>query len=256
MHRMNKNTFLASALCVCALTASAWAMSGDTSSYQGAIFNAEAQKPYSALYNGSPRLFSFGGYYEGQKRDMDVHNTVQNWEIKQTVGYVGMDVTRWLTLRGGGGQNKVSVNGTSGGSDGEWIAGGTLRLLDYFAIDPMIGDDSYWLGINLDGQYTGARSHVPTGTVTWNGISSSLLFSLTARTERWGFLDRISLYAGPAYSAIIGDDSIGFGGTIREDKSIGGIVGIAFALSDNLTIKTELENFGDTSFGVGASFHF
>lgn len=256
MPRMNKNTFLSSAVLVCALASSAWAMSGDTSSYQGAVFNAEAPKPYEAIYSGSPRMFSFGGYFEEQKRDMDVHGTVQKWDIDQSVGYLAMDVTRWLTVRGGGGQNKVSVDGVSGGSDGEWIAGGTLRVLDYFAMDPMLGDESYWLGINLDGQYTGGRSHVPTGNVTWNGISAALLFSLTARTERWGFLDRISLYAGPSYSAIIGDDSFGLGGSIREDKSIGAIVGLAFALSDNLTIKTELENYGDTSFSIGASFHF
>ena len=256
MAHMNKNTFFTSALFVCALTSSAWAMSGDTSTYQGAVFNAEAQKPYEAVYNGSPRLFSLGGYTQGQKRDMDIHGTVQKWNIRETAAYVGMDVTRWLTVRGGGGQNKVDVGNFSGGSDGEWIAGGTLRLLDYFAMDPMIGDESYWLGINLDGQYTGARSHLPTGTVTWNGISAALLFSLTARTERWGFLDRISIFAGPAYSGIVGDDGIGFGGTIREDKSIGGIIGLAFALSDNLTVKTEAQNFGSSSFGLGVSFHF
>ncbi len=256
MPTMNKNTLLSSAVFVCAFVSSAWAVSGDTSAYQGAVFNAESPKAYEALYNGSPRFLSIGGYYEQEKRGIDINGGMQDWEVQQSVGYVGVDLTRWLTVRGGGGQNTLRVDKASGDSDLEWIAGGTLRLLDYFILDPVIGEESYWLGVNLDGQYTGARSHAPSGDLTWNEVSVALLFNLTAHTERWGFVDRVSLYAGPAYSGIAGNNDGGFGANIREDKSVGLIAGLAFGLSDNVTIKTELQDFGDTSFSLGASFHF
>jgi len=253
---MNKNTLLSLAVFLSALASSAVAMSGDTSAYQGSLFREESPKPYQALYNGSPRFLSIGGYYELEKRGIDINGGVQNWEIDHGVGYIGVDLARWLTVRVGGGADTLRVDGSRGGSDVEWIGNGTLRLLDYYAMDPIIGEDSYWLAINLEGQYTGARAKAPSGDITWNEISTALLFSLTTQTERWGFLDRISLYGGPAYSAIAGNNDNGFGANIREDKSVGLVVGLAFGLSDNFTITTEIQNYGDTSFGLGASFHF
>ena len=45
---------------------------------------------------------------------------------------------------------------------------------------------------------------------------------------------------------------------VRDNQLMGYglVVGLAFNPSDNLTIKTELQSFNDTSFGIGASFHF
>ena len=257
MPAMKTNLLLSSAVMVCALTASAWAMNGGTSVYQGSVFTMESQKSRDAIFKGSPGLLSVGGYYLMEKRVMEVDGSKQDWKINNTVGYIAMDVTPWLTVRGGGGVNDLSIDQTDRDGDIEWIAGGTVRVMDYFAMDPIVGDDSYWLSIDLDGQYTGAKSSDDTmGDLTWNEVYAALLFNITARTERWGFMDRIALYLGPAYSGIVGSQDGSFSADIREDRSYGLVVGLAFNPSDNLTIKTELQNFGDTSFGVGASFHF
>lgn len=258
MPRMKTSTLLSSAVLACSLAASSWAMSGGTSAYQGSLFNAESQKSQEGIFNNAPKFLSFGGYYAQQKRGMDAEGTVQDWQIRHTVGYVAVDITPWLTVFGGGGESSLKIDEQETGDNNiEWLGGATLRLLNYFAMDPIMGDDSYYLSIDLDGQYTGSRADsTDGGDLTWNEIYAAMIFSLTADTERWGFMDRISLYAGPAYSGIVGTKDDSFSADIREDQSVGLVVGVAFNPSQNFTIKTELGCFDDTSFGVGASFHF
>lgn len=254
---MKTTPFLSSVAMVCALTASCWAMDGGTSPYQGSIFNMESQKTRDAIFKGAPTMLSVGGYYSEENRVMEVDGVKQDWKINNVVAYIALDVTPWLTIRGGGGQNDLSIDEYSRDSDLEWIAGGTLRILDYFAMDPMVGPDPYWVNVLVDGQYTGGKSSDEIkGDLTWNEVYAAMLITLTSKTERWGFMDRISLYAGPAYSAIVGSQDGGFGADIREDRSYGLVAGLAFNPSENLTIKTELQNFDKTSFGIGASFHF
>ena len=254
---MKTNLLFSSAVMVCALATTAWAMDGGTSIYQGSVFNNESQKSHEAIFKGAPTMLSVGGYYLQEKRKVKADGFKQDWKVANTVGYVALDLAPWLTVRGGGGVNDLTINEVKHDSDIEWVAGGTLRLMNYYAMDPIMGEDSYWLSVDLDGQYTGAKSSDDVhGDMTWNEVNAALLFTLTTRTERWGFMDRIGLYFGPAYSAIVGSTDDGFSADIREDRSYGLVVGLAFNPSDNFTIKTELENFDDTSFGIGASFHF
>ncbi len=258
MRPMKRNTLLSSTVMVLALTASAWAISGGTSAYQGAVYNAESPKAREGIFNGSPKFLSIGGYYSQQKRGMDADVGTQDWKIRNTVGYIGVDVMPWLTIFGGGGESSLTINDRSNGDDNAaWIAGGTLRLLNYFALDPIIGEDTYWLSIDLDGQYTGSSADDDFGgDLTWHEVYAALLFSLTSNTERWGFMDRVAVYAGPAYSGITASQDDSFSNDLNEDQCMGLVLGVAFSPSDNITIKTELQNFDSTSWGIGASFHF
>ena len=250
MQTMKTNTVLSASMLVLAMTASAWAISPGTSASQGSAFSKESQMTRESLFNGAPTRLGFGGYYADQKRGIDVRGNVQDWQVRHTVGYVTVDIAPWLTLLGGGGESDLTRDGVSGDGDAEWIAGGTVRLFNYFAMDPIVGEDPYWLSIDLDTQYTGAKA----GDLLWNELYSALLFNITAHTERWGFMDRVTLYIGPAYSVIGGSDDSD--SDIREDQSFGLVVGVAFSPSDNLTIKTELQHFDDTTWGLGASYHF
>lgn len=250
MQPMKTNSLLSVSLLVLAMAAPAWAISPGTSASQGSAFRKESQKTYEGIFNGAPTRLGFGAYYFQQNRTIDVGGSLQDWEIQHTVGYVTLDITPWLTLLGGGGGSDLTRGNRDGDGDAEWLAGGTLRIFNYFAMDPIIGEDPYWLSIDLDGQYTGATA----GDLLWNEIYSALLLNITSHTERWGFMDRITLYLGPAYSVIGGSDD--FDDDIREDKALGFVAGVGFGVSDNLTIKTELQKFDGTSWGLGASFHF
>jgi hypothetical protein len=247
---MKTNTVLSVSMLILAMAASAWAVTPGTSASQGSAFNKESQKTAESLFDGAPTRLGFGAYYAQQKRGIDVGGRVEDWKIKHTVGYVTVDITRWLTVLGGAGESDVTREFQSGDGDMEWIAGGTLRLFNYFAMDPIVGEDPYWLSIDLEGQYTDASA----GSLSWNEVYGALLFNIMAKTERWGFVDSVSLYLGPAFSAI--DGSNDFGGDFVEDQSIGFVFGVAFCPSDNLTIKTELQKFDSLSWGLGASFHF
>lgn len=250
MPPMKKNTFFCTFMLVLAMTASAWALSAGTSASQGAAFNTESQKTRESIFSGAPTRLAFGGYTLHQKRGVDVGGTVEKWKIEHWVAYATLDITSWLTILGGGGQSDLTRGGESSDGDTEWVAGGTLRLLDYFAMDPIIGEDPYWFSINVDGQYTGAKA----GDVDWSEFYGDVLLNITSRTERWGFMDSITLYFGPAFSVIEGTNP--FNNDLSQDQTVGFVAGLAFNPSDNLTLKTELQNFDDTSWGIGATFHF
>lgn len=250
MPPMKTNTLLFASVAVFALAASAWAVTPGTSASQGAAFNTEAQKTRESLFDGAPTRLGFGMYYAHQERGIEVNRSVQDWEVQHTVGYVTVDLAPWLTLLGGAGESELTQENSSSDGDVEWIAGGTLRLLNYFIMDPIVGEDPYWLSINLDSQYT----HATAGDLAWNEVYSALLFNFTADTERYGFMDRVALYLGPAFSGIDGSDD--FDNDIREDQSFGLVAGLAFSPNDNVTIKTELQKFDSVSWGIGASFHF
>jgi hypothetical protein len=250
MPPMKKNTFFSTVMLVLATTTSAWAMSAGTSASQDSLLTKESQKTRESIFNGAPTRLGFGAYYEVQKRGIEAGGPVQDWKVTHKVAYVTLDVAPWLTLLGGGGANDVDWNGRSGDGDGEWIGGGTLRLIDYFAMDPIVGDEPYWLSVDLDGQFTAATA----GDTSWDEFYSAMLLNVTSKTERWGFMDRVALYFGPAYSKIDGSDD--YDNDFSQDQEFGFVAGISMSPNDNLTIKTEMKRFDDTSWGVGASFHF
>jgi hypothetical protein len=255
MQRMKTNIFLSTAVTVFALAASALAVDGGSSARQGSLFDGESGKRLEALYEGGPRLFSLGVYFQNQERGVsrDDSDFVTDWTVRHLMTYVGLDLRPWLTVQGGIGQSSLDVNGSERDSDMEWMGGAQIRLLDYMLIEPIIGDDTYWFGLDSNFQYTGSRSDAPEGDITWAEMFGSLTMSLTSRPERYGFMDRISLYFGPAFSMIRGrDDNDDF----SEDKSLGFVGGLQFMPSDNLTFKLELQHFDETSFGGGVGFHF
>jgi hypothetical protein len=251
---MKTNTFLSMAVTFFALAASALAVDGGSSARQGSLFNGESGKRLEAEYEGGPRLFSIGAYSQYQKRGI-VHDDdfVTDWSVRHLMTYLGLDLLPWLTVQGGIGQSSLSLEGESRDADIEWMAGAQIRILDYMLLDPIVGDDTYWFALDSTLQYNASRSEGFGGDVTWGEMFGDLTMSLTSRPERFGFMDRISLYFGPALSMIRGTDDRG---DFSEDKSVGFVAGLQFMPSDNLTFKVELQHFDELSIGGGIGFHF
>jgi hypothetical protein len=252
---MKTNTFLSTLVTVFALATSALAVDGGSSARQGSLFNGESGPRLNAVYDGGPRLFSLGAYSQYQKRGMtDDSDFVTDWSIRHLMMYAGFDLRPWLTIQGGIGQSDLSIaDDEARDADMEWMGGAQVRLLDYMLLEPVIGDDTYWLGVDSQFRYTSSKSEGFGGDITWGEMFGSLTMSLTSRPERSGFMDRISLYFGPAVSMIRGKD----GNTdVSEDQSLGFIGGLHFVPSDNFTLTLEFQQFGAMTVGGGVGLHF
>lgn len=251
---MKTNALLSTVVIVLAWVTSALAVDGGSSARQGSLFNGESGPRLDAVYAGGPRLFSVGAYSLYQKRAMsDDSDFVTDWRIRNLMTYVGFDVRPWLTIQGGVGQSDLSVAGDSRDAGFEWMGGAKLRLLDYMLLEPIVGDDTYWFGLGSTLRYTSSKSEGFADDITWGEMFGSLTMSLTSRPERYGFMDRISLYFGPAVSMIRGKD----GNTdVTEDQSTGFVLGLQFVPSDNITLTLEAQQFDSMSVGGGVGLHF
>lgn len=251
---MKTYTFLSTVVTVFALATSALAVDGGSSARQGSLFNGESGPRLDTVYEGGPHLFSIGAYSLSQKRSVtDDGDFDADWSVRHLMTYVGFDVRPWLTIQGGIGQSDLSVEGDSRDADLEWMGGAQVRLLDYMLLEPIIGDDTYWFGLDSKFQYTSSKSEGFRDDITWGEMFASLTLSLTSRPERYGFMDRISLFFGPAVSLIRGKE----GDTdITEDKSFGFVGGLQFMPSDNITLKFEVQQFDDMTIGGGVGLHF
>ena len=254
---MKTHIFASTVILACTLCASVMAMSGGTTAEQGALWHGDTTKPQEYAYDGGPHMFSLGVSILQQKREVDLGGFGAgkvDWKTSDSLGYVGFDVFPWWTLLAGVGESKLHFMGASYGGDAEWMAGTQVRLLDYFILDPIIGEEPYWLSVQAGLQFLKSSTSTDfSGDVDWHEWNGSLTFHLTSRPERYGFLHQIGIYVGPAFSTINGKQS---GQDFNDSKSFGFIGGLTLNPSDNVAINLEVQDFEDTSFGASIGFHF
>ena len=258
MPRMKTHSSFATVIAVFAMALPALAVDSGASARQGSLFNGDSGDRVEAVYEGGPRPLSISISSQYQKRGVVYGDSdfTTEWSVRHLYSSIGYDIRPWLTVEGGIGQSDLSSDGDTRDSDLEWMGGLQFRLMDYMLVEPPIGDDTYWFGLDGHVQYTGSQSEGGQGDIDWAEWFGSLTASLTTRPERYGFMDRITLYFGPAYSMIRGKESGGFGRDIEEDQAIGFIGGLVFVPSDNISIKLEAQQFDETSIGASIGFHF
>jgi hypothetical protein len=252
---MKAKTGLLGFLLACSLGMSAAAMSGGSSASQGGLWHGQSLTKPEYVYEGGPRWLSFGILWADEKRGIAPENSdfTSDWEIRHIMGYAGADVLPWLTLQAGAGESDLSIDGDSRDGDLEWMVGAQCRLIDYLALDPIVGEEPYWLGVEASVQYLDSSSEGPMGDVEWNELFGAVTISLTSRPERYGFLNRLGIYVGPAFSTVSAEQN---GQEFEEDQAYGYVAGLTLNPSDNVSLKIELQDFDSTSFGVALGFHF
>jgi len=243
--------------CVSAIlvAASASAMSG-TSLQQGALFTGDSGKAHDNLFDGGPRALSVGVYLASQKRGMVEDGMTSEWEIRHSIAYLGLDLTPWLTILGGGGQSDLSIAGDNRGADFEWLGAIQWRMFDYLAFDPLFSDGACRVSVDAEFRGIGSQSEGMGGDLTWLELFGALTMSFTVNTERNEILDSISVFAGPAYSTITATRETGLNVDLNEDESLGFVAGLQVNPSENVTLRLEFQEFDSGSFGGSCTFHF
>lgn len=254
---MKTYSLVLTCLCAAMLANSASAMSG-TSLQQSSLLSGESVTPKEALYDGGPRFLSVGAYLADQKRGLDGDGMGSTeWNIRHTLAYLGIDLTPWLTVLGGAGQSSVTTYGQSGDSDFEWLGAIQLRLLDHLALDSMLNNGAYTVSVNSEFRAIGSKTEVMGSDIKWLELFGSLTMNIAVNLEHdGGILDRLSVFFGPAYSAITASDDSGFSADMNESEAIGFIGGIEMNPSENIALRLEYQKFDAGTFGGSLTFHF
>jgi opacity protein-like surface antigen len=234
-----------------AISSSVMASGADSSAYQGALFNGDSTKFYDTVHSGGPRLLSIGVGVQQQKRAMQSDFGTTDIKINHLTGTLGIDVTKWLTVYCGAGEADYSTPNVNKSSNFEWLAGGTIRALDFMVLEPWNDIDQYWVGVDLNSFYRNT-----TVDDTWSASSkdlsevfASLTMSFYSKNDKYGLWDRIGFYFGPAFSTLSLDNR-------SEDQAFGIIGGLQLNPNPNFSIKLEVQKFDSMGMGASCGFHF
>ena len=247
---MKTNLRLLSVLAIVATSQTLFASGADTGAYQGALFNGDSPRFYDTVHNGGPRLMSVGVTLEQQKRKLQSDfGSTEDLKVNHLAGIVGIDVTKWLTLYGGGGKADVSTMNRSRNANAEWLAGGTIRALDYMVLEPWNDTDQYWVGVDLNSFYRNTKVDTGMDTSNLSEVFASATMSFYSKPEKVGTWDRIGLYVGPAFSTL----SMG---NQHEDQAFGLLGGLILNPNPNMSLKLEVQNFDQVGIAASFLFHF
>jgi len=241
---------LLSFLSTVAICTSVFASGADTSAYQGALFNGDSTKFFDTLHSGGPRLVSVGVGYEQQKRTLKSDGGFkEDLKISYLNGILGVDLTKWLTVYGGAGEADVSTANSSRNSNFEWLAGGTIRAMDYMVLEPWNDIDQYWVGVDLNSFLRNSRIDNDWKSETLSEVFGSLTMSFYSRPQKPNLWDRLGFYIGPAVSLL----SMG---NANEDQMFGFIGGLQVNPNPNMAIRLEFQKFDNVGLGANFIFHF
>ncbi len=250
--------YLLSVLSSVAISTSVIAAGADSSAYQGALFNGDSSKEYDAVHSGGPRFLSVGIGVQQQKRALKSDfGYKEDFKANHLIGTIGADLTKWLTVYGGVGEADASSANHDSSANFEWLAGGTIRVLDYMVLEPWNDIDQYWVGIDINSFYRNTSMDSSLGNSTdISEIFGSLTMSFYTCPERPGIWNRLGFYVGPAFSTLSVSDTGEAQKFGDEDQSLGFIGGLQLNPNPNMVIKIELQKFDDLGLGASFVFHF
>lgn len=242
---------LVTVISLMAASCSVMASGADSSAFQGALFNGDSTRFHDTAHSGGPRLLSVGVGMQQQKRALKSGVGTMEVKVNHLAGVLGVDATKWLTLYAGAGEADYSAPGINKNSNFEWLAGGTIRILDYMVLEPWNDIDQYWVGLDLNSFYrnTKVNNQWRSDSQAFSELFSSLTMSFYSKYDKFGLFDRIGIYLGPAVSLLSLDDR-------SEDQAFGIIGGIQLNPNPNMFIKLEVQQFDAVGMGASCGFHF
>jgi hypothetical protein len=208
---------------------------------------------------------SLGAGVEMIGRDVTISRTVNgNLDGLAYYGYLGLDLTDWLTLFGTAGS--VTLNSLDGSglpdnfsSDLRWSGGINASLWHVNVIDPGIMRGRFSIGLVVE--YSDYAASVGNSDVAWTDFAVSLPVGYEIPNDPMAFagVESLYLFAGPIYSVIDGDYGIADSKTAFEfeqahDMGVAG--GFELYLAPTVSLGAQLQLIDDLSMSASARFHF
>jgi hypothetical protein len=244
MTHMKKTTYtqLVVAITVLACTLSVWA-----------IPLGSNNDPADYLIKGRDLTrLSVGVYTFQADRNIvwDATGITETMDTRRLQAYLGVNILDWLTLYIIGGESESQIgSAASGDAEAEYGGGIQINFLNHFIREPVTAEDV--IRLDFAAQFVASSSDNGSRSSDWNEASAALTVALVNHTEGNKFYspESIAIYAGPIYSAIMGDD-------FDSDDSVGLTAGMEFFFTDTFTLDVQVQQFGETTMGAGLNFRF
>ena len=190
--------------------------------------------------------FGIGTYVEIIERDVELDG-VSDAKLKseRAMVYASWNAFAWLNTYVSGGASRHKFGEYSDYSDEsfEWGAGFRINLLDNDILAPTLMEDKirlnaglHYANVSMDGD----------GNPDWSELTGSLTLSIVndVRGNKFFLPQTISLYGGPIYSSIHGDD-------IDEEDSFGYTAGMEVHLNEKLSCDVGVQYINESSLVAG-----
>ncbi len=196
----------------------------------------------------SDRL-SAGIYTGSLEREVLYRSVLTVLESKQSMVYLGLDLTRWLTLFVSGGLADHQVGLLESGSTQKVEAGILLNLIDHDILDPSFFEDKLRLNVGASWGYTEAEWLGR--DVTWEEGTAYITVSVVNDTTGNKIFNpnSVSVYVGPLYNYIQSDD-------IELEDHLSFMAGIEVFLTDHIMLDLGLRHMDAMTYEGGVHIRF
>jgi hypothetical protein len=195
-----------------------------------------------------------------QKRKLDFNDLGdQSVEVQRLGLFLGLDITRSLTLRGliSSGELKSDVGGAGDGNDDlSWGVDLEGRLINW-QLDPTMVNLS-WIQFDASLRYLSSLTEGEDNDLEWREVYGDLTVSLVSVPPDKDTVRSLTVFVGPAFSWIDGsmETAQGRQSDFSEDQLVGFTGGIVVVPHDNIKLKAGLLVFDEVSYLGAVEFHF
>lgn len=205
--------------------------------------------------------FSIGADYERIRRDIRLSDgTDEILDSNLIQFYLGLDLTRWLTLYGTYGSAETGMlENDNNEEDAKWSAGlsATLWHRDIDHPDFMAGR----YALRAVGEYGDFKMSGSRETGSWNELFAAGMVTAELFVEDIEAVKKVPysiiFYAGYAYSALDGEvESGGLARDFDETTSTGLLLGTDILIAHNLVLGAQITQMEHSSHRIGLRYHF
>jgi hypothetical protein len=188
----------------------------------------------------------YTGSIEREVKDLD---TLTVLESKHSMIYLGLDLTRWLTLFVSGGMADHQVDLLESDSSQKVEAGVLLNLIDHDILDSSFFEDK--LRLNAGASWGHTEAEWLGREVSWQEGTAFITLSIVNDTTGNKIFNpnSVSVYVGPLYNYIKSDD-------IELEDNFGFMAGIEVFMTDHITLDLGLRHMDAMTYEGGVHIRF
>ncbi len=197
-----------------------------------------------------------GVYYGKVEREVDLDTNPSAdtiLDVDRAYVYVSVSPVNFLSIYVLGGSSDGNVDVKNGNaqtsSNGDFGLGFRLNLLDHFIKEPVPFEDRFRMNFGVEHVFSETEWNGK--TVDWQKTDAAITFGVVNDTvgNKFFTCESIALYIGGIFSILTSDD-------FEESKSVGGMGGIEFFITDSFSLDAKAYIFEEASYDIGLNVRF
>ena len=207
---------------------------------------------------GDAGRWSVGTYYDLYNRNVTIKDTGIDTTLKvnRVMAYAGYDLNRWITAHIDAGTGKADLGDTgNGSSEMQYGFAMDMRLIDHEVADTTLMEDRFTLNADWDLSFSKTENFAG-DDVKWGVLNASLTAGIVNDIDGYNTFytpDAIAIFAGPAFSSIIGSDLESSGG---GSDMVGLCGGVEVFYTTSVSFNVRYTHINDNDFSGGMNVRF